>query len=466
MPRLTSLKSLYRLSSRSSSFLPAANVIPSSSFQWGQRHTRSVETMASSKLKAAEHLKGLEGSVWVEFVKLTTEEKAINLGQGFPDFAPPNSVTQALTEILAPGSNPLMNQYTRSYGHARLVNAIAAMYSKFIGREVDPMTGVLVSVGAYGSLYYAINSHVNPGDEVIIIEPFFDCYEPMVRMARGVPRFIPLRPKNEGVTSTRDFYLDKEELKGLFNKKTKAIIVNNPNNPLGKIFSEEELTVIADLCKEHDVMCISDEVYEHLVYSGNKFTRMASLPGMWDRTITVCSAGKIFSATGWKLGWSIGPQHLIKNSQTLHQNCVYNCPTLIQEAVARGLELEFSRLGQPECYFLELPRELEEKRNKMEKVLKESSFIPIIPEGGYFMMAKYGHLGVDVSAYGDGPQDYKMVRYLTKTQGVATIPCSAFYSAEHKSLGEPYIRFCFIKEDCTIDKAAEKLKAFSKSLKA
>ncbi|XP_041481382.1 kynurenine--oxoglutarate transaminase 3-like isoform X1 [Lytechinus variegatus] len=465
MPRLASLQSLYRLC-RSSSYLPVASITQASSCY--QQHIRSLETMASDKLKAAEHLKGLEGSVWVEFVKLATEEKAINLGQGFPDFAPPNSVTQALTEIIAPGSNPLMSQYTRSYGHARLVNAIAAMYTKFMGREVDPMTGVLVSVGAYGSLYYAINSHVNPGDEVIIIEPFFDCYEPMVRMARGVPRFIALKPTNnkEGVSSTKDFTLDSNELRGLFNSKTKAIIINNPNNPLGKLFTREELTEIADLCKEHDVICISDEVYEHLVYDDNKFTRIATLPGMWDRTITVCSAGKIFSATGWKLGWSIGPQHLIKNCQTLHQNCVYTCPTLIQEAVARGLEIEFSRLGQPECYFLELPRELQEKRDKMAKILRECNLTPIIPDGGYFMMAQYGHLGVDVSQYGDGPEDYKMVRYLTKTQGVATIPCSAFYSADHKSLGEPYIRFCFIKDDCTIDKAAEKLKAFSKSLKA
>ncbi|XP_071480843.1 kynurenine--oxoglutarate transaminase 3-like [Diadema antillarum] len=465
MPRLTTpvLQSLHRLC-RSASHLPIATASPS--HPSCQQPRRTVETMATGRLQTAEHLRGLEGSVWVEFGKLATEAKAINLGQGFPDFAPPNPVTEALTDILKPSSNPLMNQYTRSYGHIRLVNAIAALYSKFLGREVDPMNGVLVSVGAYGSLYYAINSHFNPGDECIIIEPFFDCYEPMVRMARGVPRFIPLRPKHDKVTSTRDFYLDTDELKSLFNEKTKAIIVNNPNNPLGKIFSKEELTVIADLCKEHDVMCISDEVYEHLVYSGNEFTRMATLPGMWDRTITVCSAGKIFSATGWKLGWSIGPPHLIKNCQTLHQNCVYTCPTLIQEAVARGLELEFSRLGQPDCYFLELPRELEEKREKISKLLKECNLIPIMPEGGYFMMAKYGHLGVDVSEFGDGPEDYKFVRFLTKTQGVATIPCSAFYSKEHKSLGEPYIRFCFIKDDCTIEKAAEKLKTFSNSLKA
>lgn len=466
MPRLSTVQSLYRLC-RSSSHVPvAAAAVPFAPIQWNYSQRRSVETMASGKLKAADHLKGLEGSVWVEFGKLATETKAINLGQGFPDFAPPNSVTQALTEIIAPGSNPLMSQYTRSYGHARLVNAIAALYSKFMGREVDPMNGVLVSVGAYGSLYYAINSHVNPGDEVIIIEPFFDCYEPMVRMARGVPRFIPLRPKNDGVTSTKDFYLDTDELKSLFNEKTKAIIINNPNNPLGKIFSAEELTIVADLCKQHDVLCISDEVYEHLVYSGNTFTRMATLPDMWDRTITVCSAGKIFSATGWKLGWSMGPPHLIRNSATLHQNCVYTCPTLIQEAVARGLELEFSRLGQPECYFLELPRELEVKRDKIAKILRECNLIPIIPEGGYFMSAKYRHLGVDVSEHGDGPQDYKMVRYLMKTQGVATIPCSAFYNEGHKSLGELYIRFCFIKDDCTIDKAAEKLRAWSKSLQA
>ncbi|XP_072014497.1 kynurenine aminotransferase-like isoform X2 [Amphiura filiformis] len=411
-------------------------------------------------IKPAERISGMGPSVWVEFTKLASDTKAINLGQGFPDFAAPEHVVKGLSDVLQ-SSNPLTHQYTRGFGHPRLVNAIAALYSKHMSHEINPMNEVLVSVGAYGSLFYIFMGLVSPGDEVIIIEPFFDCYEPMTRMAGGTPRFIALKPKNENVTSTKDFVLDPEELAGMFNEKTKAIIVNNPNNPLGKVFNREELEMIANLCKKHNVLCVSDEVYEYMVYEGQKQIRMATLPDMWERTITVCSAGKIFSVTGWKLGWAIAPNHLLNSLMLVHQNCVYTCSTVLQEAVAVSLEKEMALLGKPECYLTSLAEELNGKRDKMADLLRDINLTPIIPDGGYFIMTDISHLDVDVEKYGEGRKDFKFVRWMTKELGVATIPCSAFYGEEHKALGERYIRFCFIKENSTMEKAAERLKKWT-----
>ncbi|XP_071822044.1 kynurenine aminotransferase-like isoform X3 [Apostichopus japonicus] len=417
-----------------------------------------------TSLKAADRLSGQPGSVWVEFIALANETKSINLGQGFPNFAPPDNIVTDLVEATT-NSGPLMNQYTRAGGHPRLVKIVSEMYGEYFNRKIDPMTEVLVSVGAYGSLYYALMSHVNPGDEVIIIEPSFDSYEPVVLMAGGKPRHVPLRPARDDVESTADWKLDKAELEAAFTEKTKAIVVNSPNNPLGKVFTYEELETVADLCKKYDILCISDEVYEHMVYDGNKHLRMAScFPDMWERTITTYSAGKIFCATGWRLGWSIGPPHLIKNMMTIHQNCVFTCATPLQEAVARGLELEMSRRDTPECFFNSTVSALDAKRTKMEKWLREANLSPMVPEGGYFMLARIDDKDVDLSGFGDGPRDYKFVRYLMKTQGVATIPCSAFFGPAHKDIGEKYIRFCFIKEDETIDAAGQRLVEWSKTL--
>ncbi|XP_022094006.1 kynurenine--oxoglutarate transaminase 3-like [Acanthaster planci] len=419
-----------------------------------QRHRHLSNETKMTSHGPAKRLAGQKKSVWTEFVKLSSETKAINLGQGFPDFAAPDHVRKALIDV-ATSSNPLLFQYTRGFGHPRMVNAIAALYGKLMGREIDSMEEVMVTVGAYQSLFSIFMSLISPGDEVILIEPFFDCYEPMVLMAEGTPRFIALKPKTDNPESAEDFELDPEELSGLFNEKTKAIVVNTPNNPLGKVYKRSELEMIANLCKKHDTLCISDEVYEFMIYPGHEHT--ATLPDMWERTLTVCSAGKIFSVTGFKLGWTIGPQYLIDHLKTVGQNCAYTSPTPLQEAVAQSLELEMSRLGQPDCYLTSLAKELEVKRDKLANLLRGIGLTPIIPQGSYFMLANVSHLDLDLSDSGDGPKDYKIVRWITTKLGVATIPCSAFYCEEHKSFGEKYIRFCFIKEDSTLDKAAEKL---------
>lgn len=235
-------------------------------------------------------------------MKLALEYQPLNLGQGLPDDLVPNYVVQSLADVMS-DPNQQLQQYTRGFGHPRLINSISALYTNLLDRpnSINAQTEVLVTDGAYEALFCAIMGNVDPGDEVIIIEPYFDCYEPMVRLAGGTPKFIALAPRNGKSTSSADWTLDMDELSALFNDKTKAIIFNNPNNPLGKVFNRQEIQQIADLCKKHNVLVISDDVYEHMVFDDNAMIRIATLPDMWDRTITIGSAGKTFSVTGTRI---------------------------------------------------------------------------------------------------------------------------------------------------------------------
>nr|XP_045585354.1 kynurenine aminotransferase-like isoform X2 [Procambarus clarkii] len=453
-------------------FIPAVNhccglsliTPPSSTSHKQQSYTMSTMT---SPPAVATKTQGIEKSVWVEFIQLALEVKPLNLGQGFPDFAAPETVRKALAEASTSETNVLLNQYTRGFGHPRLVAAIAKLYSKLVGRELNPLTEVLVTAGAYEALFSTIMGLVDQGDEVIIIEPFFDCYVPQVKLAGGIPVFVPLRPKKtEGVTSSGDWVLDPVELANAFTDKTKAIIVNTPNNPLGKVYSHEELTMIADLCKKHNSIAIMDEVYEWITYSGCKHIRMATLPGMWERTVSIGSAGKTFSVTGWKTGWAYGPNNLLKGAQVIHQHSVYTCTTPVQEAVAIGFEIEMQRFGTPDCYFQSLPAELETKRDKIVKILSDSGLNPIIPEGGYFILADVRDIASKIDVGGDTNErkDFRFVKWLSRNRKLQGIPPSAFYSPEHGDIGENYIRFCFIKEDENLEKAGEILRVLKKDI--
>ena len=242
--------------------------------------------------------------------------------------------------------------------------------------------------------------------------------------------------------------------------------MNNPNNPLGKIFSKAELDEICDLCVKYNTIVISDDVYEHIVYEESTLVRVASLPRMWERTITIGSAGKTFSVTGWKLGWAYGPAHLIKNCQVVHQHCVHQIPTPIQEALARAFEIELSRLGQPSSYFVQLSQKLREKRDNLAAGLKELGLAPIIPEGGYFLLVDWTSLEskLDLTGEKDEEKDYKFVKWLSKTRGLQVIPPSTFYSKEHKHIGEKFVRFCFIKKDESLTEAVEILRQLTSEL--
>uniref|UniRef100_A0A8C5G8E0 Aminotransferase class I/classII large domain-containing protein n=1 Tax=Gouania willdenowi TaxID=441366 RepID=A0A8C5G8E0_GOUWI len=397
----------------------------------------------------------------VEFTQLAAEYKAVNLGQGFPDFSPPQFITEAFCKAVSGG--PPMHQYTRAFGHPALVQSLAKFFSRIVGHDIDPFEDILVTVGAYQALFCAFQALIDEGDEVIIVEPFFDCYQPMVVMAGGKAVYVPLRPKEgTAVLSSGDWVLSAEELASKITPHTKAIVINTPNNPLGKVYKREELQMIADLCIKHDLLCFSDEVYEWLTYDGAKHVKIASLPGMWERTVTIGSGGKTFSATGWKVGWAMGSGHILKYMKTIHQNSIYHCATAAQEAVAQGFEREHELFGTPQSYFQQLPAMLHHRREKLASSLKGVGLQPIMPEGGYFMITDISSIG-EYSDTKDENYDFRFVKWLIKEKGLATIPVSAFYSPEHSKEFDKYIRFCFVKENSTLDAAEEILKKWSQN---
>ena len=408
-------------------------------------------TTAAQSFLPATRVRSFGTTVFAEYTALAIEHNAVNLGQGFPNFAAPDFIKEAAQAAIAAD----LNQYARSAGHPRLVNALAATYGPLFGRELDPMQEIVVTVGATEGIYATIQALVDPGDEVILIEPFYDSYPASVIMAGGTPVYVPLR-QQPNATHASQFALDMDELAAAISPRTRLLVINTPQNPLGKVFSRQELEQVAALAQQHDLLVLSDEVYEWMVYPALDGTpiqhvRMATLPGMWERTITLGSAGKTFSVTGWKIGWVIAPPHLAQAVFMAHQWIPFAVATPLQEAVGAALE-EAPRQN----YYSWLAKMYQAKRDKLLDVFNEVGLTPIRPDGSYFIIVDTRDLDVPVP---DGTRrDVAVARWFTREVGVAAIPPSHFYSEAHQSLTENLARFCFCKTDETLDEAAQRLR--------
>jgi aspartate/methionine/tyrosine aminotransferase len=408
----------------------------------------SNRSVAAPAFQPATRVRSFGTTVFSEFTTLAIERNAVNLGQGFPDFPAPDFIVEAAQQAIARN----LNQYSRGAGHLRLVNAIATVYSPFFHRQLDALNEIVVTVGATEGIFATVQALVDPGDEVILIEPFYDSYPASVIMAGGTPVYVPLRPVS-GARSAAEWQLDMDELAAAFSPRTRLLILNTPNNPVGKVYTEEELAAIASLVQRHDILVLSDEVYEWMVYDGAEHQRIATLPGMWERTITLGSAGKTFSVTGWKIGWAIAPPPLAHAVLMAHQWIPFCVATPLQEAVA----IAFEETG-PRGYFDEMKSMYQSKRDKLLAALSLAGLPPMTPDGSYFILVDTSHLPTPALDNND-PRDFNICRWLTADVGVAAIPPSAFYSPAHKFLARDLARFCFCKTESVLDEASRRLRA-------
>jgi N-succinyldiaminopimelate aminotransferase len=378
---------------------------------------------------SAHRVRGGGTTIFAEITALALEHGAVNLGQGAPDFDAPDVVREAARRAIDAGRN----QYATSAGETALREAIARHAMRFYGQELDVAREITVTTGATEALYCAAMAFVDPGDEVIVFEPTYDSYVPSIRMAGGTP--VPVALRGPG------FRFDPDELRAAFTARTRMIYVNTPHNPTGTVFDESELALIAELCIEHDVLAVTDEVYEHIVFTGAAHRRLSSLPGMRERTLTISSAGKTFSATGWKIGWTLGPEPLQRAIRGVHQWTTFATSTPMQHAMAEALDL-------PDSYYDTLRRDYEARRDFLMGVLAATPLEPNRPEGSYFIVA-----GIERMEHSDARA---FARWMATDVGVAVIPCSSFYLDSPE--GDRYVRFCFCKKWETLEAAAERLR--------
>ncbi len=367
-------------------------------------------------------------SVIREMTRLAQKHDAINLAQGFPDFAANAQVKEAAIAAVRKD----INQYAITWGAKRLRDAIAARYRFAYGMDVDPERELTVTCGATEAMVATLLALVDPGDEVIVFEPFYENYGPDAILSGATPRFVSLREP--------DWRFDEGELEAAFNPKTRAIIINTPNNPTGKVFSREELAHVAGLCQKWGVIAVTDEIYEYILYDGSEHVPLASLEGMAERTVTINSISKTYSVTGWRVGWAIAPAELTSAIRKVHDFLTVGAAAPLQEAAAEAL-------GLPDTYYETLARDYQSRRDALLPSLKTAGFRCFVPRGAYYIMT-------DISSFGFS-DDVAFARHLVESVGVAAVPGSSFY--QHTDGGRQKLRFAFCKKIETLDAAAERL---------
>jgi aspartate/methionine/tyrosine aminotransferase len=366
-------------------------------------------------------------SVIREMTRLAQEFNAVNLSQGFPDFA----THQVLKDAACAAIQGDINQYPITWGAENLRQAIARDFSKRYGVKVDE-THVTVCCGSTEAMLSTLLAVLDPGDEVVIFEPYYENYGPDSIISGAVPRFVRLREP--------DWTFDPSELEAAFNNKTRAIIINTPNNPTGKVFTKKELESIAKLCLKWDVLAITDEIYEHIIYDGHKHVPMASITGMADRTVTINGLSKTFSVTGWRVGWAIAPSDLAGPIRKMHDFLTVGAPAPLQEAGVAALAM-------PESYYTEMAAGYAKRRALLCGILERHGFRFKPPQGAYYVMTDIAHFGFD--------SDIEFATYLVKEVGVAVVPGSSFFN--DRKAGRTKVRFVYSKRDETLREADKRL---------
>jgi aminotransferase len=368
------------------------------------------------KLRASFRTESFTESVIREMTRLAMEHDAINLAQGFPDFAAPDQIKRAAQQAVAAD----LNQYPITWGEQELREAIAGTYERLYGMRVDPERNLCVTCGSTEAMISSMLGVLDPGDEVVIFEPYYENYGPDTILAGAAPRYVPLREP--------DWTFDEADLTAAFSDRTRGIVLNTPNNPTGKVFSRDELEAIARLCQRYDAIAFTDEIYEHITYDGVAHVPIATIAGMEDRTVTISALSKTYAVTGWRVGWAIAPEDIADGIRKVHDFLTVGAPTPLQHAGVAALSL-------PESYYASLRSEYEQRRALMLSILEECGFTFRAPEGAYYVLAGITHLGY--------ASDVDLAHHMVGHTGVAVVPGSSFYS--EPGLGRDVVRFSFCK---------------------
>jgi len=380
----------------------------------------------------SKRVQGFTESVIREMTRVNAQYDGINLAQGMPNFPPPRELIEAAHRAI----DGDFHQYAITWGAPSLRRAIAEKYRRVYGMEVEADQHVTVCCGSTETMLATLLAVLNPGDEVIIFEPFYENYGPGCIIAGAEPVWVPLEPPG--------FSFDPDRLARAVTSRTRAIVFNSPNNPSGKVFSRAELGVIADLCLKHDLLAITDEIYEHIVYDGLGHVPIATLPGMADRTVTISGISKSYSVTGWRVGYAIASPELSLGIRRAHDFITVGAPHPLQEAAVTALEL-------PDSYYVHLRESYQARRDLLLGKVKEAGFVAYRPQGAYYILTEAEHL---LRRHGC-PDDHEFALYLIREIGVATVPGSSFYA--HHELGRTKIRFCFPKTDDVLIEAGRRL---------